>query len=900
MTSLIQPPAPAWIRVVFIDYLSTVPLRVNGVRNVVDFVAYSSTKQPSLTEQSPETSTHGPLLTADALTQVSKLLCFPPSTLSADTYFCALAVQLHSLLDGDEGPDMAGAAGYIIGSGILGRKSFGAPGAVGWRVFAKPLLDIINPSTHIMSIESVAKSEQDSILYSPLSSEANLSLALQRLLAIVEAAPNQGLRRRLLSSLFVSLWGLHNYATQRCPNTIWSITTWNLLEIYSSGCASTEQLIYVSSNLLWDGPSAWTYGPGSLGGIEIRRRPFQNHLANDPTNMIEKMGSLDQRATTLAKLLDVTVDDATIGKVFLDISRRWLLPRSFQKTHHILDEDSKDPLYTLISARLVKAMLEKLQHRLSKNYEHVLQLVKQILGEYIHAQKDKLHECKDQNQPSYRSLGQIARANITSRTSVNLPEDDGSTEVVTISLSLLDAILNTIDGPLSIPISDVLVSLKTDLAFLNQASSIPTSVSSTAKDLLSLISLLVLPPLGSTTPALDVPQHDLLSRDRLTHQSTLTSLTDSHPAIRAEGLHHLGRLISTNSPVINPLTTTHLLLSMLRDQEEYVYLSAIRTLVTLVAQTPRAVLRALLDAYADRGEDRGLDERLRIGEAIGKCMETFARDSTVALSGDAPRSIAEAMIGVAGRRGRRAKEAHDRTRQRQQAERDAKQAWGGEVPVLGDLLSQEDSASTPQDMADDALAEILQGWQGTGEEEDVRIRASAVTLLGEVVGLCAADLDDALLVAAWDLAMSILELERGDGKAILRRAAVVCIMGLVNALDAVWCQGKGMGNGKGKGKGLESVAGRLEAARSLLRYVRDVDADDLVREQAAVVLGDMEEWRMKVVQGMFARERERDGIGLRPALGSAGIVLAGLDVIPDIGADDGRGERRVMVEEMDD
>ena len=846
-------------------------------------------------EQSSQSSPERLLLTTDALTQVSRLLCSPPSTTDADIYFSALAVQLYFLLDGEAGPDMAKAAGRIIGSGILGRKSLGASGAVGWRLFAQPLLDIINPSIQNIRIDSIAKSKQDAVLDSPLSSEPKLSQALQRLLTIVETTRNVGLTRRLFSSLYLSIWGLHNYAAQRCPNTIWSGTTWNILEIYSSRCASAKQLSEISSNLLWNGPSSWTYGPGSLGGIEIRRRTLQDDLANDPTNIIDIMGSVDQRATTFTKLLETTVDDDTISNIFLHVSRRWLLPRSSQGALHILDEDSENPLDSLISATLVKAMFERLQHRISKSYDHVLQLVKQILGEYVDVQRNEQEERKDQQRPSYKGLRNIAQVNNTNNKSVGLQEDDGSIEVVSISLSLLNAILNTIDGPLSPEIPAILVSFKTDLTFLSQTSSIPTSICSTAQDLLSIISLLVSPPLVSNIPTfpLPIPQHDSLSRDRQTHQSTLTSLSDSHPAIRAEGLHHLGTLISNHSPVIDPMTTTHLLLPVLRDPEEYVYLSAIRTLVLLVAQNPRTVLQVLLDAYADRRENRGLDERLRIGEAIGKCVDALVQDSAVAITGEAPRLVAEALIGVAGRRGTRAKEAQDREMKREKADGEARKAWGGEVPVLSDLLSQEDYESKEDDITNDALAKILEGWEGTGGEEDVRMRTSAVSLLGKIVESYPTALDDAMLAVSLDLATFILKLEIGSEKAILRRAAVLCMMGLVNNLDAVWCQGKG--------KGLQHVVGRLDGVESVLRYARDVDADELVREQAAVVLGEVEELRMKVVLGLDGPERgTAELVGLRPTLGGAVGMLAGLDVIPDVSGDGGRGEGRVLVEEVEE
>lgn len=58
----------------------------------------------------------------------SNLLSVPPASVTPETWYSGISTQLLELLDGREGPELTKAASYIIGFGILGRKTSGAPG----------------------------------------------------------------------------------------------------------------------------------------------------------------------------------------------------------------------------------------------------------------------------------------------------------------------------------------------------------------------------------------------------------------------------------------------------------------------------------------------------------------------------------------------------------------------------------------------------------------------------------------------------------------------------------------------------------------------------------------------------------------------------------------------------
>jgi hypothetical protein len=86
---------------------------------------------PSSTVKISEAATpqkQGANITMEALKMASTLLSVPPASVKPEAWFPGIAPQLLTLLDGNDGPDLAKVAAYVIGFGVLGRKHFGAPG----------------------------------------------------------------------------------------------------------------------------------------------------------------------------------------------------------------------------------------------------------------------------------------------------------------------------------------------------------------------------------------------------------------------------------------------------------------------------------------------------------------------------------------------------------------------------------------------------------------------------------------------------------------------------------------------------------------------------------------------------------------------------------------------------
>lgn len=138
--------------------------------------------------------------------------------------------------------------------------------------------------------------------------------------------------------------------------------------------------------------------------------------------------------------------------------------------------------------------------------------------------------------------------------------------------------------------------------------------------------------------------------------------------------------------------------------------------------------------------------------------------------------------------------------------------------------------------------------------------------------------------AALQMVLLIITVETSETKAILRRAAVMVVMGLLRGLDGRLEANQEAEIGLG-------ITQQSEVER-VLKWVREEDVDSLVRDHAASVLEGLETWRMKKLYQV------RDqGLALGGGLNLKG-PLRGLTVQPGLGAD--RDERRkLIVEELE-
>lgn len=860
LTSLIHPATPTWFRVHLSAVLSLLPLRPNGVQQTIVFIA-STAPQPqnNPAEQRYNSNIHtsGLTLSVEILDQISKLLAAVPSSLTPGAYFSALGPQLLQLLDSTD-VAMKRAAAYVVGNGILGRRKYGSPGTVGWKTFAQPILEAVNPKTNGIEASKMLGSIGNKDLGSTIVSETVLKLALDRLTSLVLLHLNPGLTKRLITPSLLALWGLWCYSKETNRSS-WADQIYELFCVYFKTAAGSEHFICLIDELRWSGGSSWTYGSGPKGGVEIRQRPEASHA--DP-NIITMVNSIDGRVDELMRLLGARVlDDDGVNTVFLHASKRWLLGNQSEPGKNILeigDTSIEDPLLLLSYAKVTQKILEEYKDKLAANPSKIIEFVNQLLVSFITEHRDSETKASKASKPSIAGMSSI----LTSETKRGLHRDDHAStteenriEMVSIALNLLSAILSSTDFPRTARHVDF-IDIQKNLSYLATAKALPISVMLAASNVLTLTDLEDL----TTSSILDQKPAplDQYALDRKSHNLALTLLVDPLPPIRAQGLSLLTELVIKSSPVLDISSTAILLFSLFQDEDEYIYLSAIQALSLLASRHSRTVVRMLVENYVDASENRELDVRIRVGEALLKTVESLGEK----LVGEAASLVGEGMITVVGRRGRRIKQLEAKAQKTQReikAKKEAEDAWGGELPGIENEVKDEMNAR---------LTKVVEGWEGSQGEEDVRIRTSALSILGVAIETNIAGIGSSIVSTAVDLVLALLKLETTDEKAILRRAAVLVIMSLVRALDAADAGGRELGFGFA-GENLADVI-------SVLRYIEGTDSDELVIGHVRIVIEGLETWQSKTIFGV-----PRSRVDFTPKTILNGNRLAGLSVNPE-------------------
>lgn len=843
--------------------LSLLPLSPGGVRQTIAFLATTISKPmlDSTAEGLLSEADSKLVLSLETLTQASKLLSSVPSSLSLENYFTRLAPQLLDLLD--NGPDnMRRAVAFIVGSGILGRRAYGAPGTIGWKLFAQPIIETLNPTQDGTKTSTAIQDRPASNSDSVIMDEADLQQALNRLAALILSHPNPGLTRRLVGQLSLPLWGLLCYARKTGGNA-WLDRPSKLLHTYLGTAANALGIIKVAEELQWDGGSWWNYGPGRQGGIEIRKRARNSSSFQ---NIVDTVQDVDSRVEEFLNLLGPGItDQQTISDVFISITKRWLLTGSGAvgrgKSSAAFNDNGTNPMHLLVYAKLAQGMLERYKDKLAGDPDRLIGLVEQLLEEFVESDKrKKQHSSPGTRSVSLHDLGTIIDDNedrpdlLAGESDVGTNTVDDRAEIVSVALSLVSAILTSPDFVRTSKSIELCSKMQSPLTYISRSKpSVPSSLSIAASNIASLLDLQIFSPNPSTVTSNSDPHLN----DRKTYSLALTYLIDSVVPVRAQGLSLLTTLISSRSPILDISATSVLLLSLLQDEDEYIYLNAIKSLSLLSQHHPKTVIKMLSEQYLDREEDIGLDQRLRIGEALLRTVEGLGE----ILLGETARTVGDATIELAGRRGRRPKAEARRQRamaNKQTSIKEAEEAWGGEVPLLGEKVE--------NDVVSERLAKLVEAWEGKDAEEDVRIRTSALSVLGAAIQTNIGGLGSTLTSNAVDLAISILTLELGDETAILRRAAVLLILNVAKAVDRAGEEGRNLGFGF-EGENLGDVV-------RVLQYVEATDRDGLVKEHTAAVIESLEAWRSKTLLGTYSVEGSGSTSTMSPGVGR----LAGLSV----------------------
>ncbi|CAI7582380.1 unnamed protein product [Penicillium palitans] len=921
LSAFLQSDTAQWFKSTISSQISQVPLRPGGVVQTIMFIA--SQFSPSLGQEAQDQS-NGPRLTVQAIMQISRLLSSVPSDFDPTVYFETIAPQLLALIDGND-PDLRKTASYVVGNGILGKRAYGAPGTVGHSIFVEPIFNALAANLDAKSRRWISRftdiegSMPDPAEADPTSNilvdGVTVDLALHRLRCLTLQHPNPGLVKRIVYPILLPLWGLVCFSQEE-GLTSFHEKVLPLLQTYFGISVGAQPLKKLVDNLLWDGGTTWTCNKDSNSGIALQKR---SEKTNEHSNLVRLIDSLQARAELFVSLIgsDPSSEERT-GDIFLYVSQNWLVqPQGSADPRNTLSRlpvgESENIIQKLVSAKVAEKLLENFKEALTRRPLRVLELIKQVIDGELHrlSAQETAIKGKANSKVSLSSLANIVEAEGKDKGE----SDNDSFESVSTAFSLLSTLLASAEFSPTAEIQPLLESLKKDLDQL-----IPFLPSTLSKPATTSSMLLEIHLAGSDETAIKaVPAH---VQDLDTHRQALANLNSDLPPVQAEGLSLISKLIMNSSPVLDVGSTLALLLSVITDtsktagNEEYAYLGAIKIVGTLASRHPRTVIKTLVEEYADRREQRALDERLRIGESLLRTVQELGD----ALAGETAKILGEAMVAVAGRRGNkqhaqkiRKKQLANEKREQERAQRKEKESampegWSissGVAKAASELdlteLHSDEESPEQSEYATNVVAAWAAGASADDAPDDLRIRASAISILGSAINVNIFGLGPSILSSAVELALATITLEREPESAILRRASIVLILDILKALEAAretrGNQDIGFGFSLlddstssfaapyGSGMQGQSTIGNIPAMLRTLRFVEGSEEDGLARGHLRALIESLEAWSEKSLMWGIGAQDDQDAFSPQFGLGDR---IAGLRVDPMAGENTGR------------
>ncbi|OJI82561.1 hypothetical protein ASPTUDRAFT_201947 [Aspergillus tubingensis CBS 134.48] len=922
LSSFLQSDPAPWFKSLVSSELSRIPLRPGGVLQTMVFLA--SQFAPSLGAEAQAQASNGPIFTVQGIMQTSRLLSSVPEGMDPVKYFSTVAPQLLELLDGDD-PDLMKTAAYVIGNGILGKRAYGAPGTVGHSIFLEPIFKALTAGLDASSKKWIAaadeldrgSSEQIQV------AEPTIVLAVDRLRTLVLQPPNPGLVKRVVHPILVPLWGLACY-TMEHQNMALHEKILIILQTYFGISVGLQPLQKLVDNLLYDGGATWTYDSDSKNKVLLRKR----NTSETNRNIVRLVDILQSRTKLFVSLLgaDPSSEERT-ADIFLYVSESWLVKptldeRSMDKLRLSPEEDNfKNIMRQLISAKVAETLLDNFKDVLSRRPLRVLELIKQIIDSELNRAyvRSKKTMGTRSGKVSLSSLANIVEPDDTGKEEAAAETD--SAESLPAVFSLLSTVLASPDFTISPETLPVLEAIKSKLDDLTPH--LPSDLSKPATTSSMLIEIHLANPEGETLttskPTTEIADFEI-------HRRALSNLNSDLAPIQAEGFSLLSNLITKASPVLDIPSTLTLLLSIITDTseihstDEFIYLNAIKLIGTLASRHPRTVIKTLVDRYIDKTETHTLDQRLKIGESLLRTVQ----DLNDALTGETAKHLAEGMIAVAGRRAQKPQAQKTRRQQLEKEKRKAEReearkkkessmppGWSiststSKIQELSDQIQKEVDASDSEEDEEQAAhsVNIISAWAAgaasDSEPEDLRVRASALSILASAIQTNILGLGPSVISSAVELALATLTLELEVESAILRRASAVLLLDILKAMDTVrenrgsQALGFGFSLSDAKSGGTEGGAatvGNIPHMLSSLRFVESRETDSIVRGHVRVLVESLEAWLEKsLLWGIGARgENEEPRLEL-------GDRIAGLRVSPLAGRGEGM---RPRIEEIE-
>lgn len=726
-------------------------------------------------------------------------------------------------------------------------------GAPGWNSFVQPLIEQVNPSLQEASrdTKAVKKEQEEDIIDlsrdTVLVSSSSLELAINRLKVLVLSNPSPGLCRRVLKPVLLQLWTLTSWSNPSKDITVKYCTpARSLLRTYIRLFGKVENMTPIITNILCrgsaDGSSvAWQFKQTGMTSIAIVM-PLQPR----PGAQVDlELTELESKAETFVNVISDTCSNDEISSLFLYLLHRWIQVLEAQYSINTRASPDEQPVATpiqnLVEVSILQRFMELSPEKLISQFDQLIDIICQVL------------------------------------------EGDSRTPFGDDLISVVLSLLNLVITAPSFQRSDIKAAqLQLVEASLNRIGSTDrTDAADTAKNLGMLLKYRDdIDPTDQKQPS-QAPSVRQIEDKRVYNlaMNYIMGDSDNPPPVVSEGLNMLSILILAESPVLDITAATVLMSSLLKNNEDYINLRVIKLFTQIADRHPKLTTRELLDNYLDAQEKLSTDIRLRFGEALVQVIERLGET----FSGDFATQTGETLLSIAGRRGYRPKTMAKQAREERLEKLKSAKA-GSSSPDEEETMDMDDSEEmTEAERANnDILAQIVQGWESKRGSEDIRMRTSALSIFGVGLEVNIAGLGATLVTNAVDLCVNVLTIEREVESGILRRAAIICILNFVRALDEAKESGRSLGFGL-------TDQSREDISRTL-NYIAETDNDGLVQQHARDVVESLENWHV----GNLIPQQNQGGTA------AAGLArLAGLQVNPSISPGGGSGQPRPRIEEVE-
>jgi hypothetical protein len=650
---------------------------------------------------------------------------------------------------------------------------------------------------------------------------------------LVLSNPSSGLCRRLTTPILLQIWVLASLPSSEESVAQFKKAARDLLQTCFRLFGTGDITSTIIPNLLSKGPSpgtdlVWEYHSAPQGGVEVVASPDTVLSQNDEMDWSQ----IQEKAATLVEMMASACSTEDLTSLFLGLFQNWI------KTSQ--ESENSSGIFTAIPSRTLHSPLSELVEIT------ILQQLLETVPEKLVGQFDQLQDL----------ISHVFRMDAQSRL---------ADEPVAIILSLLNLIVTAPTFNKSDLKKENLEIVERSLDRLSRDGS-RSQISQTASNIALLLKY------RSEESQDDEPVSGPSSRqieDRRVYNLAMNYVTgaDNPPPVVSEGLNLLSGLIAARSSILDVTAVNVLLSNLLSNNEDYINLRVVKMFTQLAENHPKSTVRELTDHYLDPQEKANTDTRLRFGEALVQVIERLGQTFT----GETATHACETLLSIAGRRGYRpktmAKQRRDEKLKKRKTNNDE-----GEDDL--DMDGDDDERTEEERARDEILAQIVQGWDSKRGSEDVRMRASALSIFGTALETNTIGIGATMVSNSIDLCINILTLEPEMEKSVVRRAAILVVLGFVKALEEARNAGRSLGFGL-------TDQSREDIQRTL-QYIASTDNDGLVQQHARDVFESLEAWQMATLLPQ-PEQTDRTGLG-----GLAGLAINPLE---NLGSRPGDGAR---------